>query len=154
MRSPAGLRILFRSGPAGVAFATSTFAAVLAAVSGFLDPRSLLVTIGGALGVAWVTFSREGLVSTWRYLGTALEDDFDGAGVIETLKRLARVYRLEGVSALESASATVEDPLLRRAISLSFECEDEEELADALLAEARVRAAEGEGIVQLAERAA
>src|SRR5438132_11318287 len=77
MRSPAGLRILFRSGPAGVAFATSTFAAVLAAVSGFLDPRSLLVTIGGALGVAWVTFSREGSLSPRRYLGTAPADDFD-----------------------------------------------------------------------------
>jgi chemotaxis protein MotA len=145
MRLPAGLRMLFRSGPAGVAFATSTLAAALAAVTGFLDPRSVLVTVGGALGVAWVTFSREGLANAWRYLGMALEEDeFDGTGVIETLKRLARVYRLEGVRALESATATVEDPLLRRAIGLSFECEDEDELTDALLAEARVRAAEGE----------
>src|SRR5438552_6518249 len=133
MRSPAGLRILFRSGPAGVAFATSTLAAVLAAVTGFLDPRSILVTVGGALGVAWITFSREGLASAWRYLGMALEDDdFDASALIETLKRLARIYRLEGVRALESATASVEDRLLRRAIGLSFECEDEDELADAL----------------------
>src|SRR5206468_39791 len=99
--------------------------------------------VGGALGVAWVTFSRDGLASTWRYLRLALEDDeFDGSALIETLKRLARVYRLEGVRALETATATVEDPLLRRAIGLSFECEDEDELTDALLAEARRRAAE------------
>src|SRR5262249_39855299 len=108
-------------------------------------PRSVLVTVGGALGVAWVTFSTEGLASAWRYLGMALEDDgFDGAALIETVKHLARVHRMEGVRALESATATVEDPLLRRAIGLSFECEDDDELADALLAEARVRAAEGE----------
>jgi len=102
------------------------------------------VTVGGALGVAWITFSREGLVRAWRHVRLALDDDFDAMAVIETLKRLARVHRLDGVRALESAASTVEDPLLRRAIALSFECEDEYELADALVAEARLRTAEGE----------
>jgi len=144
MRPPSSLRMLFRSGPAGGALATSTFAAVLAAATGFLDPRSLVVTVGGALGVAWITFSREGLARTWRYLEMALDDDFDGGAVIETLTRLAWIHRLKGVRALESATATLDDPTLRRAISLSFECENDDELADALVAEARLRAAEGE----------
>lgn len=136
--------LLRRSGPAVLAFAVATSAAVLAAVTGFLDPASLLITVGGTLAVTWATFPRPRLVSAWQHLAAALADETDAAETIRTLKRLAGIHRLEGEPGLERAAATVPDPVLRRALLLSFECRDEEELSEVLLAEAHRRAAEGE----------
>jgi chemotaxis protein MotA len=137
-------RTLLRSGPALVALAIATAAAVLAAFTGFLDPASLLITVGGALAVTWATFPRQRIASTWAHLGAALDDDTDPMETIRTLKRLAGIHRLEGEPGLERAAAAVPDPFLRRALERSFECQDEEELHDVLLAEAHRRAAEGE----------
>ncbi len=144
MRMPPALRTLFRSGPAGVALAVTTAVALLAAATGFLDPLSLLITVGGALGVTWATFPRARLTNTWQYLSEALGGDTDAEELVRTFKRLAGIHRVEGVPALERAAAVVPDPSLRRAFELSFECRDEDELTAVLLAEAHKRAAEGE----------
>jgi chemotaxis protein MotA len=136
-------RMLLRSGPAGAALATATLVAVLAAATGFLQPASLLITVGGALAVTAVTFSRQRLESTWHHLAEALADPPDDEGLVTTLKRLARIHRLDGPRALEAAAADAE-PLVRHAIRSLLECRDEDELCDVLTGEARMRAAEGE----------
>ena len=138
-----------RSGPAVIAFAIATGAALLAAFTGFLDPSSLLITVGGALGVTWATFPRARLQNAWRHLRAALSDETDAAETIRTFKRLAGIHRVEGEPGLERAAAAVDDPLLRRALLLSFECRDEEELSEVLLAEAHRQAAEGEAARQV-----
>ena len=138
------LVLVRRSGPAVLGFTVATGAAVLAAFTGFFDPWSLLITVGGALGVTWATFPRARLVNAWEHLAAALADESDLGETIQTLKRLAGIHRLEGEPGLERAAAAVQDPILRRALLLSFECRDDEELSDVLLAEAHRRAAEGE----------
>ena len=140
----AALRAVLRSGPAGFAAATATAAGVLAAVTGFLHPVAFLITVGGTLGVTWATFSGARLASAWRYLTRALGEEAAPETVIMALKRLARIHRLEGPRALEGAAASAPDPFLRRAIELSFECGDEDEVRDVLCAEASRHAAEGE----------
>lgn len=138
------LATLGRSGPAGVGLAAAVLIAIVALAAGFLDPLSLLITVGGVLGVTRVTFSRARLESTWRHVVAAVEEEGSPADVVATLKRLARIYRTEGEPALERAAAAERDPLVRRGIALALECRDEEELVDLLSAEARRTAAEGE----------
>jgi chemotaxis protein MotA len=140
-----------RLGAPGPALAAVVLAvgAVAAAASGFLQPTSLLITVGGAIAVTWATFPRARLLSTWAHLDAALREEADANETIRTLKRLAGIHRVDGEPGLEQAAAQVPDPLLRRALMLSFECRDEDELAGMLLAEDARRAAEGEAARQV-----
>lgn len=149
MRVLTFLRTHHGLGAAGLGLAATTLAAALAAAAGFLDPASLLITVGGTLAVARATFSRARIDSAWRHLLEALAEDIDFDAVIAAVKRLARVYRIDGAPALERAATAVPDLFLKRAIGLTLECRDEEELGDALLGEARQRAAEGEAARQV-----
>jgi chemotaxis protein MotA len=142
-------RRLGAAGPALTALVGVTAAAVAAAAGGFLEPVSLLITVGGTLGVTWATFPRARLQSAWDHLTAALAGETDPAGTIRILKHLAGVHRTEGEPALERAVAVVPDPLLRRALQLSFECRDEDELAALLLAEDARRSADGEAARQV-----
>lgn len=126
-----------------------SLAAGLAAVRGLLDPASLLITVGGTFAVAWLTFPRQRLVSAWQHVVALLrEDESDEDGRVEatiaTLKRLARLQRVDGAPAVERAARGESDPFLRTAIERVLEYDDGDELRDALLGEARRTAAEGE----------
>lgn len=149
MRVLTSLRTYRGLGAAGLALSGITLAAALASAAGFLDPVSLLITVGGTLAVARATFSHARIDSAWRHLLEALAGDTDFDAVIIALKRFARVYRVDGAPALERAAATVSDRFLKRAIGLTLECRDETELGDALLGEARQQAGEGEAARQV-----
>ena len=131
----------------GLAGAAAVTAVALA--TGFMDPLSLTITIGGALGVTRATYSRARLASAWRHVVAALEDDTGPEEAITALKRLARAHRTGGAPALERAAAEEADPIVRRGIALALECQDEEELADVLFADARRNAAEIEAARQV-----
>ena len=138
------LRKVGQTGQAGIGLAAAVAIAVLAVATGFLDPVSLLITVGGALGVTRATFSRERLASARRHLAAALGDEPSPEETVAVFKRLGRVHRTEGAPALEEEARRESDPLVRRGIILALECRDAEELADILLVEARQRAADGE----------
>jgi chemotaxis protein MotA len=138
------LAALAGSGRAGVGLGAAAVVAVVALVTHFLDPLSLVITVGGPLAVTAMTFPRARLESAWRHVLAALDTEPGPADAIASLKRLARVYRTEGEPALERAAAGERDPLIRRGIALALECRDEDELVDLLSAEARRAAAEGE----------
>jgi len=132
------------SGRAGRVGAVGGVLAVLAAATGFLSLTGLLVTIGGTLGVAVVTFPRARLESTFRLVEAALAEPADLRELVVMLRRLGRIHRVDGPVVLERAAAGLSDPFLRRAIVLALECDDQEELEELLLGEAQGRAAEGE----------
>ncbi len=144
MRARSMLRTARRTGRVGVGLGLAAGVAVLSVATGFMDPVSLLITVGGALAVTGVTFSRARLSSAWRHVAAALDDDTSPEEVIAALKQLARVHRTGGAPALERAVAAEADPFVRQGIALALECQDEDELADVLLADARRTAAEGE----------
>ena len=119
------------------------------AVRGLLEPVSGLITVGGAFAVVWVTFPRKRLVSAWQHVTALLheapeEDEHVLEDVIATLKRLARVHRVEGGPAMERASRELDDPFVRMAVERTLEFNDADELREALLGEARRSAGEGE----------
>jgi len=138
------LQGLGRTGQAGVGLALAAAVAAVALATGFLDPISLLITVGGALGVTRATFSRERLRSARRHLAAALAEGPSPEDTVAVFKRLGRIHRIEGAPGLEEAANRETDPLVRRGITLALECRDAEELSDILLVEARQRAAEGE----------
>ena len=138
------LQGLGRTGRAGVGLALVAAVAAVAVATGFLDPVSLLITVGGALGVTSATFSRERLLSAGRHLAAALQEEPSPEDTVAAFKRLGRAHRTGGAPALEEAANRESDPLVRRGITLALECRDAEELADILLVEARQRGAEGE----------
>lgn len=120
-----------------------------AAERGLLDPLSVLITVGGTFAVAWMTFPSRRLLATWKQVIDLLrepaeDDDRTVEATIAELKRLARVYRVEGGPALDRAAREQRDPFVRMAIERSLEYADADELRDALLGEARRAAAEGE----------
>ena len=137
-------RAAIQSERAGRVGAAAGVLAVLAAATGFLSLTGLLVTVGGTLGVALVTFPRARLESTFRLLEAALAEPADPRELVVMLRRLGRIHRVDGAIALERAAAGVRDPFLRRALMLALECENQEELEELLLGEAQGRAAEGE----------
>lgn len=124
-------------------------AAGIAALRGLLDPSSLLITVGGTFAVTWVTFPRRRIASAWWHVAALLHEQ-PGSEELETettiamLKRLARIYRVDGGPALERAANELNDPFLTTAIERTLEYADTDELRDALLGEARRAAAEGE----------
>ncbi len=134
--------------PALAAFGVATFLLALAATTGFLDSVSLLITVGGALAVGRITFSRARWTAAWRHLQDALRDDTDPAVVIGCLKQLARAYRSGGAPDLEREAAAAPDAFVRRAVAVTLEMTDAGDLDDArlleeaLVAEARVRVSE------------
>jgi len=119
-----------------------------AAFSGLLEPVALLLTVGGSLGVTWLTFSRARLESAWKHVVALLRErptgDEDGEAVIASLKRLARIYRVEGGPALERAAGRERDVFLRTAVERTLECADVDELRDSLLGDVRRLVNEGE----------
>ena len=119
------------------------------AVRGLLEPVSGLITVGGAFAVVSVTFPRKRLVAAWRHVTALLheapeEDEHVLEDVIATLKRLARVHRVEGGPAMERAARDLDDPFVRMAVERTLEFNDADELREALLGEARRTAGEGE----------
>ena len=134
--------------PAVAAFGAATFFLALAATTGFLDPASLVITVGGSLAVARLTFSRVRWAAMGRHLQDALRDDTDPGALIVAVKHLARAYRSEGTPALEQEARATPDAFLERAVTVALELidatalDDPRLLEDALVAEARVRVAE------------
>ncbi len=136
--------------PRGALLAVAAATVVsLAAATGFFEPISLLITVGGAIGVVCATFPRTRLRSAWHHLIAAFDDGCDAEAVIATLKEYARINRVDGPPALERAAANAADPFLRSATLLALECDDPDEVEDALTGELRVRVADGEASRQV-----
>ncbi len=138
-----------RLGLIGVGFVATSLVATLAATAGLLDPKSLMITVGGALGVTYATFPRARLRHAWALTGEALAAPADFEPLIATVKHLAHVHRIDGVPALERAAAHADEPFLRDAVALAVEARTEVELRESLVGDARRWATDGEAARQV-----
>jgi chemotaxis protein MotA len=143
------LHSIRRLGVAGIAFAAISSVAAGAAAAGFLDPLSLAITVGGALGVAWATFPRARLLHAWTLVAEALTADVDTEATILELKQLGHVHRVDGIPALERAGTRCRDPFLRAAVTLALDARSESELCEALVGDARRATLDGEAARQV-----
>jgi chemotaxis protein MotA len=143
------LRTAALSGRAGLALCAASLVAALAVANGFLDLRSLVITIGGALGVTWATFPAKRLRTAWAHLVETLKrstehESEEAEEVIATLKRLGKIYRVEGAPALERAADATTEGFLRKAIERVLEVTTQDELRETLHGDARAALVEGE----------
>jgi chemotaxis protein MotA len=122
---------------------------LVAVLTHLLDPWSLLVTVGGALAVGRATFPAERFVAAWAHLRAALAPDPDPAPLVASLKRLARIQRVDGIPALERAAAREEDDFLRHALAIGVDADDPALANELLVLEARRETAAIEASRQL-----
>jgi chemotaxis protein MotA len=139
MRLQALVRAVRGSRPIGFGIVGALVVTLIAGLTGFLDPISLLITLGGPLAVAAATFPRERFARVAEDLRAALAADDDPEQLVTAVKRLARVHRLEGIPALERATLAVSEPFLRRAVALGLEVDGRDDAMGMLCAEARAR---------------
>ena len=111
-------RLVLLGGVAGVV--------AVVAMLGFLDPLSVLITIGGALAVARTTHSGATFELAWQRIEVVVGGRrkravlFDAERTIGDFKQLARIHRVQGVQALEAAARALGRPALARAIEQAF----------------------------------
>jgi chemotaxis protein MotA len=99
----------------------------------FFDLSSLLITVGGALAVTFLTFS-------WSRLSDAAalvwslwtEKPQSREKLVEELRRLTRLYRLKGSRGLEGQEANIADAFLRRGVGMLIDIEGEENIREQL----------------------
>src|SRR5581483_6866935 len=99
------LAALAGSGRAGVGLGAAVVVAVVALVTHFLDPLSLVITVGGPLAVTAMTFPRARLESAWRHVLAALDTEPGPADAIASLKRLASATRSSAAASRSRSSA-------------------------------------------------
>ena len=143
------LRTFALSGRAGIGLGVATLIAALAVANGFLDLRSLIITVGGALAVTWATFPAKRLRAAWSQLADALKRSTDleldeAEDVVVLFKRLSKIYRVEGARALERAAEASTEGFLRQALERVLEATTAEELRETLHGDVRAALAEGE----------
>ncbi len=99
------------------------------AILAFLNLPSLLITIGGTLGVTCFVYSWQTVKDSWTAVRMVL-----GAKLHSPQKQLAAITHLAdlnrhgGLRALENPEAQLSDPLLRRGVSLLVDMRREEEV--------------------------
>jgi len=97
----------------------------------FIDIPSLAITVGGTLGVIFMSYPTERLIDLAALLRGAFTKKKQGKkDLAEELKRLARLYRLNGSRALEAQEKEIADLFLQRAVALLVDLESEEEIRE------------------------
>jgi chemotaxis protein MotA len=108
----------------------------------FFQPTSILIVVGGSVGVMLITTPRRTLSIAMRR-SFALFTTRPGADREELVAEIlvhAQAIRLHGVPAIESAAETVSQPFLRDALTIALDVTSRYDLQAAL--EARIRAEE------------
>ena len=97
----------------------------------FIDVPSLLMTVGGALSVVLISYPTERLIDLVRLLRASFTKEKQSREELaQELKRMARLYRLNGSRALEAQENAIADPFLKRAVALLVDLESEQEICE------------------------
>jgi chemotaxis protein MotA len=97
----------------------------------FIDLPAFAITVGGALGVVFLSYPLERLLD----LGTLLRASFTAkTEAVEQraaeFTRLARLYRMHGSRGLEAQEKAIADPFLRSAVASLVDLDTPEEMRD------------------------
>jgi chemotaxis protein MotA len=114
----------------------------------FIDLPSLVITVGGSLGVLMLSYPTARLMDVAALLRSVFASRQPTREELsQELKRLARLYRLHGSRALEAQENSIADPFVKRAVTLLVDLEGEQEIVEQMESaasevSARFRAAE------------
>jgi len=93
----------------------------------FLDLPSLLLTVGGSIGVILFSYSPRQLLELLQVSRALLaEKPMTLAEFEDELSRLTQLYQSEGLRGLEHSEGRLADPFLRRAVSMLVDLKKEE----------------------------
>lgn len=131
-------------GPRGriaIGVGAAALVAGLAGATGFLEPYSLLITLGGSFAVLRVTFPRARIDAAARAVRALLSRSKGSAEaqveeLIARFKSFARTYRVEGAAALDRLAESEADPFLRLAAQRAIDGASPEEVREVLRGEA------------------
>ena len=85
----------------------------------FFNLPSLAVTLGGAVAVTYLSYSRTQLFDLMQAIRSLfIEKQQSSQDHLEELARLTRLYRLEGLRGLESQERSLADPFVRQTVGM------------------------------------
>jgi len=91
-------------------------------VGQMLQPTAALIVFGGTLGAVMVQFPFSVVVEAFRHLKLVFSAEKDPASeLIESLTRLAIRARRNGLASLDGELESIEDPFLRRTLTLAVD---------------------------------
>ncbi len=90
------------------------------AVLSFVDFPSMCCTFGGAFGAIWIAYSYDRVRSVFAMIKFAYlaPPEFDYLKIISNILSTAEIARKEGILALDSRLAEIENPFLQRGLQL------------------------------------
>lgn len=93
----------------------------------FLDPASLLITVGGAVCSTLINFPLRDLRNSWRVIVLAFREERTKPGkLITDFRKYADIARRDGILALENVTHEIQDPFLVRGLQLAVDGTDPE----------------------------
>jgi chemotaxis protein MotA len=119
----------------------------------FLQPTSILIVVGGTLGVMLITTPRSLLLLSLRRTIDLFSkpDSPNREKLIEEIVAYARVVRVQGVLAIEPDIDRVSHGFLREALLLAMDAKDHNELQSALESKIRFRERQNEAAARVLE---
>lgn len=99
----------------------------IAAFGNFIDPASILITIGGSISSVLTAHKLQDFINGFKGISLPFQDKVvDPAQVIKQIIELSNVGRKEGLLALEEAANNIEDEFLKKGIMLVVDGTDPE----------------------------
>jgi chemotaxis protein MotA len=119
----------------------------------FFQPTSVLIVVGGTVGVMLITTPHPALLlALQRTLNLfSMADGPDREELIEEIVTYARVYRIQGLLAMEPAIERVSHGFLREALNLALDAKEHKELRSALENKIRLGERQSEAAAKVLE---
>src|ERR1700691_751024 len=113
---------------------------------------ALMIVLGGTVGAVMVTTPWKTLIRAFKYLGNVFfEQGEDPQEVIEEIIAYATKARKNSIISLESELPNIADPFLRKAISLSVDGTDLQELRKMMALDLDLQQRSGESVAKVYE---
>lgn len=105
----------------------------LGSIGNFIDPASILITVGGTVAAIIASFPLKTLATMGRHMAILFKGNaFKPEDVITKLVDLAQIARKDGLLALEEQSKDIKDPFFKRGILLVIDAMETEKVRSLL----------------------
>ncbi len=105
----------------------------LGSIGNFIDPDSILITVGGTVAAIIASFPLKTLATMGRHMAILFKGNaFKPEDVITKLVDLAQIARKDGLLALEEQSKDIKDPFFKRGILLVIDAMETEKVRSLL----------------------
>ncbi len=97
-------------------------------ISSFIDPSSVMITIGGSIAALFVAYPMRDIATLTKVMGVVFKKgrQTDPKGAISVIIEMANLARKEGLLALEETARQLDDPYLQKGVMLIVDGTDPE----------------------------